>query len=88
LRSSRTSLGIAPAGELRLACHGLIAFWMDDKLCGDFPNLRLRNTETLEANTVNLNVHAGNPRAHRAISMWFDDVVVATAYVGPQLPAR
>jgi hypothetical protein len=67
---------------------GRVAFWVDGKLHADFPNLRLRSVEALKGNVINLNVHAGNFRVTRDIFMWFDDVVVATAYVGPQLPAR
>jgi hypothetical protein len=66
---------------------GRVAFWVDGKLRGDFPNLRLRSVETLKGNVINLNVHAGNFRVKRDIFMWFDDVAVATAYIGPQLPA-
>jgi hypothetical protein len=63
---------------------GRIAFWVDGVLRADFPNLRLRSVSTLKASVLNLNVHAGNFRVTRDIFMWFDDVIAATAYVGPQ----
>ena len=63
---------------------GRIAFWVDGELKGDFPNLRLRNVESLKANRINLGVYTHNPRTKTDITMWYDDVVVATSYIGPQ----
>ena len=67
---------------------GRIAFWVDGRVRGDFPNLRLRNVPTLRANHVTLGIYTHNQRVQRNASMWFDDVVVATSYIGPQVPAR
>lgn len=62
---------------------GRIAFWVDGELRGDFPNLRLRNVTRLKANRISLGVYTHNQRTVKDITMWYDDVVVATSYVGP-----
>ena len=66
---------------------GRIAFWVDGHVRGDFPNLRLRNVPTLRANHVTLGIYTHNPRVQRNASIWFDDVVMATSYIGPQAPS-
>ncbi|KPK63506.1 MAG: hypothetical protein AMK73_05045 [Planctomycetes bacterium SM23_32] len=65
---------------------GRVAFWVDGELKGDFPNLRLRSVEWLKSNHVTLGVYTHNTRTVKDITLWWDDVVVATAYVGPQTP--
>jgi hypothetical protein len=67
---------------------GRIAFWVDGTVRGDFPNLRLRNVETLKANHIDLGIYTHNPRVRRNVTIWFDDVVAATSYVGPQVTAK
>jgi len=62
---------------------GRIAFWVDGKLTGDFMNLRLRDVDTLKANRVSLGLYTQNDLIRGPIVMWFDDVVVATSYIGP-----
>lgn len=66
---------------------GRIAFWVDGELKGDFPNLRLRNVDWLKANRIDLGVYTHNRRTTKDITMWYDDVVAATSYIGPQVPA-
>lgn len=61
---------------------GRIACWLDGKLLADFPNLRLRDVETLKVNSAALDLHIGS-NTIRENKKWYDDVVVATAYVGP-----
>jgi len=67
---------------------GRIAFWVDGRLLADFPNLRLRNTERLKANRIDLGIYTHNRRDVTDIKMWYDDVVAATEYIGPQAPAE
>lgn len=65
---------------------GRVAFWVDGKLGGDFPNLRLREVEALKANHIVLLAHSS--RTPSVQTMWYDDVVAATSYIGPQVAAR
>jgi hypothetical protein len=63
---------------------GRVAFWVDGKLAGDFPNLRLRSVPILKANRINIVTYSSSLRPHT--TLWYDDVVAATAYIGPQAP--
>jgi hypothetical protein len=65
---------------------GRVAFWVDGKLAGDFPNLRLRSAPILQANRINLVTHSSRFRPNA--TLWFDDMVAATAYIGPQAPVK
>ncbi len=67
---------------------GRIAYWVDGELRADFPNLRLRNVESLKSNRIGLGIYTHNPRTKTNITMRYDDVVAATSYIGPQVPAR
>ena len=62
---------------------GRIAFWVEGKLVGDFMNLRLRDVETLKANRIGLSLYTQNDLVKKNCYMWYDDVVVATSYIGP-----
>jgi hypothetical protein len=62
---------------------GRIACWLDGKLVADFPNMRLRDVETLKIDYVDLGLYVFT--AERDSKKWFDDVVVATSYVGPRV---
>ncbi|MCY3018152.1 MAG: hypothetical protein NTW87_03850 [Planctomycetota bacterium] len=64
---------------------GRIAFWVDGKLIADFPNLRLRDVETLKANRIGLGLYTQNGKIQKPCTMWYDDVVAATSYIGPLL---
>ena len=59
---------------------------MDGVLQGDFPNLRLRNVDTLKVNNVYLSSYSSRIRPNQ--TLWYDDVVVATSYIGPQVSAK
>jgi hypothetical protein len=61
---------------------GRIACWLDGKLVADFPNLRLRDVDTLKINSASLCLHIRS-NTGRENKKWYDDVVVATAYIGP-----
>ena len=57
------------------------AFWVDGKLKGHFTGLRWRTTEALKLNCFWLQIYIhDNAQTNR---VWFDDVVVATEYIGP-----
>jgi hypothetical protein len=61
---------------------GRIACWVDGKLIADFPGLRLRDVDTLKVNYAAVDLHIRN-NTIRENKKWYDDVVVATSYVGP-----
>ena len=65
---------------------GRVAFWVDGKLAGDFANLRYRSVAELKINNVVLNSYSS--RRHDNKVHWYDDVVVATSYIGPQVSAK
>jgi len=67
---------------------GRIAFWVDGKLAADFPNLRLRDIDSLKANRLGLGLYTQNDDVKKTCVMWFDDVVVATSYIGPQVKEK
>ena len=66
---------------------GRIACWLDGKLIADFPGLRLRDRDALKINHVELSLHIGSNRT-RPNQKWYDDVVVATSYIGPVAAKR
>jgi hypothetical protein len=61
---------------------GRIAFWLDGKLAGDFPNLRLRDIASLKINRFGLSFHI-NGTTTTQNRKWYDNVVAATSYIGP-----
>jgi hypothetical protein len=61
---------------------GRIAMWMDGKLIGDFPNLRLRDTTGLKIDRFTIDLHIRNNTLGMA-RKWVDHVVAATSYIGP-----
>ena len=60
---------------------GRIAFWVDGRLAADFPNLRFRSVESLKLNRASIGMYESRTGAVRRV--WIDDVVVASAYIGP-----
>ncbi len=73
------------------AADGEQAFWVDGKLVGDFKGIRWRTTDKLKLNTFWLLYywtdqaarHNNDKDPGRVYEVWFDDVVLATEYVGP-----
>lgn len=64
---------------------GRIAFWLDGALVADFPNLRLRDIESLKIDRFGLSFHIGsNPGGET--KKWYDNVVAASSYIGPVAP--
>ncbi|MCX8038799.1 MAG: hypothetical protein N3D11_17465 [Candidatus Sumerlaeia bacterium] len=68
------------------------AFWVDGELYGRFGGFRWRTTDKLKINTFwLLYYNTDQPAQHnkdpdpksRVMEVWFDDIVVATDYIGP-----
>jgi len=68
------------------------AFWVDGKLFGRFTGFRWRTTDKLKINSFWLLYyntdqparHNKDPRPEtRVMEVWFDDIVIATEYIGP-----
>jgi hypothetical protein len=64
------------------ARDGRIACWLDGVLVADFPNLRLRDADSLKINRFNLSLHAGSNTAGETWK-YYDNVVAAKTYIGP-----
>lgn len=64
------------------SADGRIAVWMDGRLVADWPNLRFRDIGTLLLDRIGLDLHVRS-NTIRANRKWYDDVVVATRYIGP-----
>jgi MYXO-CTERM domain-containing protein len=61
---------------------GRIAAWLDGVLVADWQGLRLRDVDALTIDRFGLSLHIGsNPSGEQ--KKWFDNVVAATAYIGP-----
>ncbi len=63
---------------------GRVACWVDGKLIADFPNLRLRDVESLRIDRFSIGLYIGDNHL-RENKKWYDDVVAATTYIGPRL---
>ncbi len=66
---------------------GRIACWLDGKLVADFLNLRLRDDDSLKIDRFGVGLYIAN-NTTRANTKWYDDVVAATAYIGPRVNGR
>lgn len=73
------------------SADGQQAFWIDGKLIGHFKGIRWRSSDQLKINCVWLldyvsdEVRNQSNEKHpgRVYEVWFDDIVVATDYIGP-----
>jgi len=64
---------------------GRVTCWIDGEVIADFPNLRLRDIDTLTIDRFALSLHFGaNPAG--VTRKWYDNVVAATEYIGPLAP--
>ena len=64
---------------------GRIAAWLDGVLAMNFMNLRFRDVDTLTIDRIGIGLHIGsNPNGEAR--KWYDNVVVATSYIGPMVP--
>jgi hypothetical protein len=61
---------------------GRIACWLDGALIADFPNLRLRDVDSLKISRFNLSLHCGS-NTRGETWKWYDNVVAAKSYIGP-----
>jgi hypothetical protein len=66
---------------------GRVACWVDGKVIADFPNLRLRDIQTLKIDRFSIGLYVADNRL-RENKKWYDDVVAATSYIGPRIPTE
>lgn len=63
--------------------------WIDGKKCGEFRDINWRSTDALKVNKVQLSLWL-EPASYARTgggttrTVWYDDVVVATQYIGPR----
>ena len=63
---------------------GCVTCWLDGEIVADFPNLRLRDIETLKIDHFSIGFHAKtNPQG--PTKKWYDNLVAATEYMGPMV---
>ena len=60
---------------------GEVKYWIDGNVVGDFPNLNMRSSSTLKIDIAQIGLHALH--SERVNKKWYDNVVVATQYIGP-----
>jgi hypothetical protein len=60
---------------------GRIAVWQDGKLIADWQNVRFRDTSTVKIDEIQL--ENGGQGSTRQNDKWYDNLVVATSYIGP-----
>jgi len=73
------------------AADGEQAFWVDGAKVGEFKGLRWRTSDALKVNTFWLLYyitdqsarHNNDTATDRVYEVWFDDIVLATEYIGP-----
>lgn len=63
---------------------GRVALWIDGVVVADFQNVRFRDVDTLKIDQIQLELHAKS-NASSADRKWYDNVVVATSYIGPMV---
>ncbi|MBA3883958.1 MAG: hypothetical protein H0X73_14925, partial [Chthoniobacterales bacterium] len=63
---------------------GEVKYWIDGNLVGDFPNLNMRSISTLKMDKAHIKLHAKH--SERVNKKWYDNVVIATKYIGPIAP--
>ena len=61
---------------------GRVAAWVNGKLAMDFPNLRLRDDDSLKIDYLQIGMFIQKIK-HPATKKWYDNVVAATSYIGP-----
>src|SRR5205085_10171929 len=64
---------------------GEVKYWIDGKVVGDFPDLNMRSISTLKIDHANMMLHALH--SERVNKKWYDNVVIATKYIGPMASA-
>jgi len=66
---------------------GRVAIWIDGNLIADFLNVRLRDVDSLKINRVELDLYIKSNPGASDILKWYDNVVIATSYIGPMSSA-
>ena len=64
---------------------GEVTYWIDGKLVSDFPNLNIRSVSTLKMDEAHIGLQAMH--SERVNKKWYDNVVIATKYIGPMASA-
>lgn len=67
--------------------EGRMACWLDGKLVADFPSMRFRDVDSLRIDYLTVGGYI-NPNKVRTNRIWFDDVIAATSYIGPQRTSK
>jgi hypothetical protein len=70
---------------------GELDCWIDGKKCGEFRKIEWRSTDNLKINSVQLSLWLEPASYARAgggttRTVWYDDVVVASQFIGPKAP--
>lgn len=60
---------------------GRVAIWQDGKLIADWLNLRFRDVSTVRIDTISMG--NGGKSSTQQNDKWYDNLVLATSYVGP-----
>jgi len=60
---------------------GRVAVWQDGKLIADWPNLRFRDVSTVQIDQIQL--ENGGQGSSQQNDKWYDNLVIATSYIGP-----
>ena len=66
--------------------NGRLALWVDGELIADHPHRRFRTVDTIQARVVSLSSNSSRIDPNKTI--WYDDIVVATEYIGPMTDSR
>ncbi len=70
--------------KMKRSGDGRQAFWIDGRKVGDFGGIEWRKTAELTLNAFWLMSYVTDRWTdHKTNRVWFDDVVVATEYIGP-----
>jgi len=64
---------------------GEVKYWIDGTLVSDFPNLNIRSVSTLKMDEAHIGLQAMH--SERVNKKWYDNVVIATKYIGPMASA-
>jgi hypothetical protein len=65
--------------------NGEVKYWIDGTVISDFPNLNIRSIDTLKIDEAHIGLHAQH--SERVNKKWYDNVVIATQYIGPMASA-
>jgi hypothetical protein len=66
---------------------GRVAIWIDGTLIADFQNVRLRDANTLKIDKISLSLYIKANTVPTDAVKWYDNVVIATSYIGPMSSA-